>query len=150
MGGALVEYSKQTRDELLELRSELLRQVNELQKRIQAIDVILPELSQRKEAARIDRTYPLPGDPKIQVKRIDLSLLRGMKQMPALKVIARAQGGIVRTNEAKELMVHAGVVKNSKNAYKMVYNLIKNSDEFQPTGTPGEYRLTEATPSLSQ
>jgi hypothetical protein len=55
---------------------------------------------------------------------------------------------VVRTQEAKKLMVQAGVVKNSKNAYKMVYNLVKNTDEFQSTGTRGEYRLIERIPVL--
>lgn len=140
-----MEYSKQTREDLLALRTELMKQIAEIQKRIAAIDVILPELAQGQKSS--------PSAPVAQLQvthtsRLDPAAIRGMKQFPALKVIARAQGGIVRTNEAKDLMVEAGVVANTKNAYKMVYNLIKNSDEFQPTGVRGEYRLTEAIPSL--
>lgn len=146
-----MEYSKQTRDDLLSLRGRLLKQIGELQERVRAIDVILPELAQgAKEPLRAEAVVKAHADVIPSQVVVSASSLRGLKQLTALKTIARAQSGLVRTNDAKELMMQAGVMKKSKNAYKMVYNLLKNSDEFQPSGNPGEYRLIEAMQPLLQ
>jgi len=156
-GTLVMEYSTQTRNDLLALRSDLLKQINELQNRIQAIDVILPNFpSSPKATLRVEITSSVADHQKGALQALTAAMnvsligLRGLKQLPALKAIARARNGIVRTLEAKDLMVKAGVVKDSKNAYKMVYNLIKTSDEFQPTENRGEYRLIETQPPLVQ
>lgn len=139
MGYFVMEYSKETRDELVKNRESLLKQLERLQREIQALDVVL-KMGRNEEEPR---QLPLPTPPPSGFP-ISAQDLRGMKQKPALRVIARAQSGILRTGEAKDLMIAAKIMRDTKNAYKMVYNLIRNMEEFQPTDNRGEYRLTEA------
>jgi hypothetical protein len=155
-----MEYSKQTEHDLLALLTELGKRITELDAereevlgKMQAINLILPIVSP-KMARHILPPQEILSGPNGKPPRVepipfrDVASLRGMKQYPALKAIARFYGGFVRTLEAKDLMVQAGILKDGKNSYKMVYNLIKNSEEFTPTDVRGEYYLTEKQPSL--
>jgi hypothetical protein len=144
-----MEFSKQTQSDLVAYRADLLKRIDEFQRRIseyqdkvRAIDLIFPRTESGGE-----ESAPVIVD---KVLGTGSMMLQGLKQMPALKTIARANNGLVRTLEAKDLMVKAGVMKDSKNAYKMVYNLIKNSEDFEPTGNRGEYRMTEAVRPVVQ
>ena len=66
--------------------------------------------------------------------------LRGMTHKDAVVAIAKANGGVVRAQDAKRLMIKWGVMKATKNATNMTHNVILRSDLFDRIG-PGEYRL---------
>lgn len=138
-----MEYSKETREELEKNRKTLLEVFDRVQKEIQALDVVLKTGRKAEEPHQMVLPATPAGFP------ISAQDIRGLKQKPALKMIARAQGGIVRTGEAKDLMIAARIMKETKNAYKMVYNLIRNMEEFQPTDNRGEYRLIDTRPVVN-
>src|SRR5271165_2910002 len=56
--------------------------------------------------------------------------LHGMSHRQAVIAIAKHGGGIVRAQEAKKLMIEAGVMRNTKNATHMVHNAIISSERF--------------------
>ena len=67
-------------------------------------------------------------------------LLRGMTQTSAVITIAKFGGGVVRAQEAKRLMIKAGIMSATKNATNMTHNVISRSGVFERIA-PGEYRL---------
>lgn len=71
---------------------------------------------------------------------IDPQELKGKTQMAALIAIARKGNGQFKANEAKRLLVQAGLISNPKNAASIVYTLIKRSERFERVA-PGVYRL---------
>jgi hypothetical protein len=76
------------------------------------------------------------------------SSLRGMSHRQAVITIAKHNGGIVRAQEAKRLMITAGVMRDTKNATHMVHNAIISSERFDRIGR-GEYRLRVPMPMPS-
>jgi hypothetical protein len=66
--------------------------------------------------------------------------LRGMTHTQAVLAIAKRNGGIIKAQDAKQLMIHAGVMRDTKNSTHMVHNAIINSDRFERIGR-GEFRL---------
>jgi hypothetical protein len=71
---------------------------------------------------------------------IPLSRLKGLSHSNAAIAIARHNGGVVRTQEAKRLMIKAGIMSNTKNSTNMAHNAIKRTEMFDKV-SPGEYRL---------
>jgi hypothetical protein len=61
-------------------------------------------------------------------------------QLAALIVIARKNNGVLRTVEAKELLQRSGLMKPTKNAANILYNVIMRSERFEHV-SPGTYRL---------
>jgi hypothetical protein len=74
---------------------------------------------------------------------IPMARLKGLSHEAAVVAIAKYNGGIVRTQDAKRLMIKAGIMSPTKNATNMAHNAIKRSDKFDWV-SPGEYRLKEA------
>jgi hypothetical protein len=66
--------------------------------------------------------------------------LRGLTHKDAVVAIAKANGGVVRAQDAKRMMIKAGVMSATKNSTNMTHNVIIKSDLFDRIG-PGEYRL---------
>lgn len=66
--------------------------------------------------------------------------LRGLTHKQAVVAIAKQNGGIVRSSQAKKLMIRAGIMADTKNSNRMVHNAIKASKLFDPI-SPGKYRL---------
>lgn len=71
---------------------------------------------------------------------IPTSKLKGLSHSEAVVAIAKYNGGIVRTQEAKRLMIKAGIMKDTENSTNMAHNAINRIDKFERIG-PGEYRL---------
>jgi len=71
---------------------------------------------------------------------IPTSRLKGLSHSEAVVAIAKYNGGIVRTQEAKRLMIKAGIMSETKNSTNMAHNAINRIDKFERIG-PGEYRL---------
>jgi hypothetical protein len=76
---------------------------------------------------------------------IPISRLKGLSHEAAAIAIAKYNGGIVRTQEAKRLMIKAGIMSVTKNSTNMAHNAIKRSGRFDWVSA-GEYRLKEAKP----
>jgi hypothetical protein len=73
--------------------------------------------------------------------------LRGMTHKDAVVAIAKANGGVVVAQDAKRMMIKAGVMSATKNATNMTHNVIIKSELFDRIG-PGEFRLkTEIPPT---
>jgi hypothetical protein len=78
---------------------------------------------------------------------IPVSRLKGLSHSDAAIAIAKYNGGIVRTQEAKGLMIKAGIMSRTKNSTNMAHNAINRTDKFERIA-PGEYRLKEANLKL--
>ncbi|HET9308796.1 MAG TPA: hypothetical protein VFO46_22465 [Candidatus Sulfotelmatobacter sp.] len=68
------------------------------------------------------------------------SVLQGMSHRQAVIAIAKHKGGVIKAQDAKQIMIRAGVMKNTKNSTHMVHNAIISSERFDRIGR-GEYRL---------
>jgi hypothetical protein len=66
--------------------------------------------------------------------------LRGLTHEQAVIKLAKHNGGILRTQDAKRLMIKAGIMRETKNSTNMAHNAIKRTDMFERV-SPGEYRL---------
>ena len=66
--------------------------------------------------------------------------LKGKKQLDAMLLIASRNNDILTVNDAKRLMLEAGLIRNPKNAASVLYTLISISGEFEKV-KPGEYKL---------
>jgi hypothetical protein len=70
--------------------------------------------------------------------------LVGLSHSDAVIVLAKSNGGIIRTQDAKRLMIKAGIMSQTKNSTNMAHNAINRTGRFERI-SPGEYRLkTEA------
>jgi hypothetical protein len=70
--------------------------------------------------------------------------LKGLNHADAVVAIAKHNGGIVRTQEAKRIMIKAGIMSRTKNSTNMAHNAIKRSERFEKV-SPGEYRLKQGS-----
>ena len=77
-----------------------------------------------------------------------VSELKGKKQLDAMRLIASKNKGILKVNDAKRLMLEAGLIHNPKNAASILYTLISRSGEFEKV-EPGEYKLIGSQHRLS-
>jgi len=66
--------------------------------------------------------------------------LRGMTHKQAVVAIAKQNNGFIRSLDAKKLMIRAGIMKDTRNASRMVHNAIKGTHLFEPI-SPGKFRL---------
>ncbi len=69
--------------------------------------------------------------------------LRRLTQLQAVVTIAKYNGGIVKAQEARHLMIRAGVMRDTKNSTNITHNVILRSEKFERIA-PGEYRLKDA------
>jgi hypothetical protein len=107
------------------------RDLEEIERQLQAVATTLELL--RKETSQ--KTVHVTSEQEI------LAELRTKKtQVPALIAIARHNGGILLTKDAKYLLQRAGLMKVTKNASNILYNVINRSERFENIG-PGRYRL---------
>jgi hypothetical protein len=73
------------------------------------------------------------------------SRLRGMTHSQAVVAIAKVSGGVVRAQDAKQLMIKAGIMSKTKNSTNMAHNAILRTGLFDRIG-PGEFRLKSPSP----
>lgn len=74
--------------------------------------------------------------------------LRGLSQPEALVRIAQASGGVLRTVEAKRILIDAGLITgNPKNAASHLFSLLRDESRFERLGVrfekigPGQYGI---------
>ena len=74
--------------------------------------------------------------------------LRGLAQPQALVEIAKANGGVLRTADAKNHLIEAGLVKGYRNVSGHIFSLLRDGDRFAKLGVQfhrmdaGVYRMS--------
>lgn len=132
------EAIDQLSEVLAELRQEHERvfdHVAHLEQEIGAIEAAIRVLKQRR-----------PGE---AANTVDPSELHGKTQIEALVTIAKRGNGEFKVNEARRLLLQAGLIRNPKNASTIVNNVIKRSDRFDRVKT-GVYKLQSYKPTTTQ
>lgn len=76
-----------------------------------------------------------------------VGMLRNMTQVQALVTIAKHNDGLVRAQEAKRLLIKAGVMRETKNSTNIIHAVILRSDKFERVRS-GEYRLKGSRPKI--
>lgn len=108
------------RKELLERRERLAQPLLEIDQEIQHVDGTLRSL-QRNHAVSFPREEIL----------FPVGKLRNLTQVQALVVIARHNNGIVKAQEAKRLLIKAGVMRQTKNSTNIIHAVIRRSEKFE-------------------
>ena len=127
-----ISYLTQVKREMAAKREQLFRPVQELDKELEHITAALAVLlrhgeKENKQEAKTD--FPLSG-------------LRRLTHRQAVVVIARHNGGTLKAQDAKKILIQAGVMSSTKNSTNMTHNAIIQSGQFDRIGR-GEYRLKE-------
>src|SRR5207244_4260644 len=78
------------------------------------------------------------------VAELPIGKLRNLTQLQAIVTIANHNGGTVRAQDAKRLMIRAGVMRETRNSTNITHNVIIRSHIFERIGH-GEYRLRPAS-----
>jgi len=120
------------RKELLAKRERLIIPLQELDQEIEHVTATLRSLSAPTRVVAIQsRTEEFP-----------IGKLRKLTQVQALVVIAKEMNGVIRAQDAKRLLIKAGVMRETKNSTNIIHAVILRSGKFERV-RPGEYRLKE-------
>ncbi len=116
-------------------RDELGQRLTELSRLLEALELtrqLYRHNGNGKESNLHDTLVAELKERKIQTGQKD--------QMGAIVTIASRNGGDLKVNEAKKIMVEAELIDNPKNAASVVYALVSRSERFEWVAT-GQYRL---------
>jgi hypothetical protein len=123
---------KELHEKLERLRKPLAQAEEELQHVLGTIAIL-------QRGVRPTFTQDTPAE-----EGLDLNAkLQGMTQMSAVVAIAKSRGGVIQAQDAKKLMIKAGIMSATKNATNMTHNVIARSGLFERIA-PGEYRLKDS------
>ena len=128
----VVEYLADYRRDLLAKRERLLLPIQEVEQELEHITATMRSLQKKTPRVEAQTAEEFP-----------LGKLRKLTQVQALVVIAKHYNGIVRAQEAKRLLIKAGVMRETKNSTNMIHSVIIRSEKFEKV-RPGEYRLKDA------
>lgn len=135
----VIDYLNDHKKKLLERRERLILPLQEIDQEIEHVTATLRSLQKPIiRVAGLDFTVATPDFP--------LAKLRKLTQVQALVVIAKHNGGMVRAQEAKRLLIKAGVMRETKNSTNIIHSVIIRSEKFEKV-RPGEYKLKEETSS---
>jgi len=129
-----VKYLIEHRKDLLEKRERMYKPLQELDQEIEHVDATLRSIQKPGPAVRFTATLTVD---------FPIAKLRKLTQVQALTVIAKHYGGTFKAQEAKRLLIKAGVMRETKNSTNTIHAVIRRSEKFDPV-RPGEYRLKEA------
>jgi hypothetical protein len=127
-----IKYLTEHRKDLLERRERMAKPLLELDQEIQHVDGALRSLQKTLGTLSFPREEIFP-----------IGKLRKLTQVQALVVIANHYDGVVRAQEAKRLLIKAGVMRETKNSTNIIHAVIVRSEKFEKV-RPGEYRLRTA------
>jgi hypothetical protein len=130
--GSAVRYLMEHRKNLLERRDRLFKPIQELDQEIEHLDATLRSITKPAVSVVATVTVDFP-----------IGKLRNLTQVQALTVIARHYGGTFKAQEAKRLLIKAGVMRETKNSTNIIHAVIVRSEKFEKV-KPGEYRLKTA------
>jgi hypothetical protein len=130
---AVLDYLAEYKQELIHRRNRLMVPVVELEQEIDDVTGTIRSLhnvAKKIEAAPVSDDFPV-------------GKLRKLTQVQALTVIAKHYGGTFKAQEAKRLLIKAGVMRETKNSTNIIHAVIVRSGKFEKV-KPGEYRLSGA------
>lgn len=125
----VLDYLAQHRKDLIEQREHLLAPIQKLDQEIEHITATMRSLQQ-----------PAGRATTAAVEEFPIGKLRKLTQVQALVVIAKHYGGTFKAQEAKRLLIRAGVMRETKNSTNIIHAVILRSEKFERV-RPGEYRL---------
>jgi hypothetical protein len=120
---------------LLAKREHLARPLQEIEQEIQNVEGALRSIQKMQGTLNF---------PQQQEDAFPIGKLRKLTQVQALVVIAKHYDGNIRAQEAKRLLIKAGVMRETKNSTNIIHAVIVRSEKFEKV-RPGEYRLKEMT-----
>ena len=126
-----LEYLLEYRKELQRERMKLYQPIMQIEKDIDAVSVVI---------AAMQRKAGEPNQSPMGDSDFPINKLRSLTQVQALIVIAKHYGGTFKAQEAKRLLIRAGVMRETKNSTNIIHSVIRRSEKFDPV-KPGEYRL---------
>jgi hypothetical protein len=125
-----ISYLTQVKRDMLIRKEQMLRPVQQLEKEIEHITAALALVLRE----------PNKDAPKTDITDFPLERLRRLSHRQAVIEIARYQGGTVRAQDAKRILIESGCMSKTKNSTNMTHNAIVQSGAFERIGK-GEYRL---------
>jgi hypothetical protein len=125
-----INYLTELKRDMLARREQLRRPLAQLEMEIEHVTATL--------ALALRETRP--EGPSEELADFPLAKLRGLSQRRAIVAIARYNGGTLKAQVAKQILLRAGLMRNTKNATNMVHNAFVQSGEFERIGK-GEFRL---------
>jgi hypothetical protein len=131
----VVHYLTEHKRDLLARREQLLKPLQELDQEIEHITATMRSLEG--PARKVEAIADFP-----------IAKLRKLTQVQALVVIAKHNGGIIKAQESKRLLIRAGVMRETKNSTNVIHAVIIRSEKFERV-RPGEYRLKEGSERAS-
>jgi hypothetical protein len=137
----------QTREETLlylkAKRQNLMEEIGTLEKTLEHLNATISLLEKEStEGTKFVRLLAQPAE-------FPIGKLRRLTQIQAVVEIAKHSGGIVKAQDAKHLMIRAGVMRETKNSTNITHNVILRSGKFERVA-PGEYRLKDEEERLFQ
>ena len=133
-----------TREEALRYlkarRDSHMEQVDRHYKAVEQLNSVIDEIEKEIVSQGVPAS-PVPGP---ILAEFPIGKLRHMTQVQAVIAIAKHNNGIVKAQDAKRLMIRAGVMRETKNSTNITHNVIIRSHAFDRVG-PGEYRLKPAS-----
>ena len=127
-----INYLAEIKKQLVAKREKFMRPVQEVDKELAHVSATLALVLRRVEPIENGGEFPL-------------AKLRGLSQAQAVIAIAKHNGGIVKAQDAKRIMIRAGILRETKNSTNIVHNAIIRGEKFERTGR-GEFRLKETKP----
>jgi hypothetical protein len=123
-------------------RQSLSNEIDSIDEQIRAVTITSRLLTAEGTAYPEDR--PATSAATVTNSQVEVSSLRGMTARQAMSIIAKANNGRIRVSDAKDLLINASILKDSKNTWNIVYTILKRASEFEKVdGEPGLFRLVE-------
>jgi hypothetical protein len=125
-----ISYLTDLKRDMLARREQLRRPLAQLELEIEHVSATLA-LALRENK---------PDNSSSELPDFPIAKLRGLSQRQAVIAIAQYSGGTLKAQTAKQILLRAGLMKNTKNATNMTHNAFVQSGKFERIGK-GEFRL---------
>lgn len=130
--GATMELLKHLKSKKEAMQARHAYELGEIDKEIEAVSITVRLLRESADGSEPIRETPptvIPSD------------LSGKSAREACIEIAKRNKGIVHVAEAKKALVDAGILKDGKNTWAIVYTTLQRSKEFEKVVGAGRFRL---------
>jgi hypothetical protein len=131
-----MQTNEETIRYLKAMRDGLMQQMEKLDENIEHLNATITLL----EKESVSQAAPV-----IPAQDFPLGKLRNLTQSQAVLAIAKHNGGVVKAQDAKRLMILGRVMRDTKNSTNITHNVILRSGLFERIA-PGEYRLKPDSP----
>jgi hypothetical protein len=136
----IVEHLRKTQDSLRrkieDLRRSIEKPIAEVERDLEHIAGTIAFLEREQISPRLSQA----ANQSVEILEVVVPRLAGKTHVEAIVAIAKANGGLVRAQDAKRLMIRAGVMRNTRNSTHMTHNAILRSGLFERIA-PGEFVL---------